>query len=349
MPREIVHWKVLQEACKAAREAKLERVARILETRLPESYLGAIGHDVPFYYRFGTDPFISVAWRLHGKLGEDTLDPLRWLGEQIEGTANLNNCQGCWAFLMGMITHYAADVAFHPLVFFFTGRYSDPDPLKRRLAQGRHRLFEVYLDSWFRPRTLAPFNHSISKTLGALNRQSKADIFALLEDVLIPEKCSPEIKQVDIKEAILQTRWSHGFQQMATLQKLFFSNFVGGILRLAHHLSNDRLIGYDGLSSFGRWKPEKIFDKTISFLNPVSGEEMEKHVEDLLEEAVSISLELFESIEITLQDGSPSNSPLFSGRYGKSLNFGLEKTTGEQAVYFSEAGFPLKGLTHSKL
>ena len=76
MPREIIHWNVLERAKSCFSHKGSGRILSALRAERASAYLGAIAHDAPYYYRLGGSDFEVIASSLHGEHGEDTLLPI---------------------------------------------------------------------------------------------------------------------------------------------------------------------------------------------------------------------------------------------------------------------------------
>ena len=114
MPREIVHWLVLERCTERLSESDATAAATALKTHRSAAYLGAIAHDAPYYYRLGADhAFSQIAEAIHGRFGQDTFEPIRTMAADILHSPDSER-GALWAFLLGMVSHYAADIVFHP-------------------------------------------------------------------------------------------------------------------------------------------------------------------------------------------------------------------------------------------
>ena len=221
MPREIIHWIVLERAADRAKAAGCPAIAEAISSHRDAACLGALLHDVPYYFRMGKDPFEQVADWLHGKHSEDTLLPMRKLASAILSIPPAER-RLLWPFFLGMLGHIGADVVFHPLVFYFTGNYHDRDPIERRAAQGRHRLFEVYLDAWGRKRFPSGRSLRINSLIKRVRSAGLPRYCALLESLFVPEivfNTDPLL----VHTGQAQNRWFRGVHTLGTFQQLFLS------------------------------------------------------------------------------------------------------------------------------
>lgn len=340
MPREIIHWVVLERAAAEAAAAGCPAIAETIAERGDAARLGALLHDVPYYFRMGNDPFEGVADWLHGKHGEDTLLPMRQLTAAIVALPVAEQ-KLLWPFFIGMLSHIGADVVFHPAVFYFTGNYHDRDPIERRWAQGRHRLFEVYLDAWGRRYFPKERSLKINSLVKRLRSAGLPKFCALLEANFVPEKLFPGETKVSAN------RWYRGVHTLGTFQMLFLSRIVGAIVRAINVVAQDRFFPEDALFAFDRFRYQSYFDATLHFQSPMTGEPAERSGSELLDDAVAETIRLFKLFEPYVA-GERGDEAAIAARIGsvcgKSLNMGSERANSEEAKHFAPAGAPLPGL-----
>ncbi len=329
MPRELVHWKVIEAAAGHPKLDAHPQLKEALSSSLDLAYLGSFCHDVPYYYRAGLHPFETVADLMHGREGEDTFSPMSALAKQI-ALLPKERQSSQWAFLFGMLSHMAADVVFHPMIFYFTGNYHDPDPNERKLAQARHRMIEVYLESWVRPQVQFRHGYSISRLMKRIPGSVLRDTYNALDASLTPKALS--LGEVDAP------LWEAGMKQLAFYQTLFLSPVAGIGIAGLNVLLGQKLRGVEALMSYRRTKPEAFFDSPMEFKNPMTGDS----------EATSAAKLLQQSIETTVEY-ILLFAPFLSGEepvlpWGPSLNYGIPQARAEAATYFSGEGVPLPGL-----
>lgn len=130
MPKENTHaafaYSILDNC-----EATLKRR---LSEHLGPYLLGSVSPDT-FYY----SPYPTVSERLHGKAGNPTNEALPDL---LKNPRNMRDA----AFVCGYLTHCALDITFHPVIYFLSGNYYDPDARHRARAVYLHRHLETCLD-----------------------------------------------------------------------------------------------------------------------------------------------------------------------------------------------------------
>lgn len=132
MPSSITHALIAEEAAK--------RLPEQLQTALsaaPEAYfLGAQGPDVFFFAKKANKQEGNLGKYLHRnavyELFSAFLEALPTLGEEERRTAA--------AYCLGYVTHYCADVAFHPFVY----RYLEQNGLHKREHQRMENDWDVY-------------------------------------------------------------------------------------------------------------------------------------------------------------------------------------------------------------
>jgi len=100
-------------------------------------YLGSVILDT-FYYSSNKSIEI-ISERMHGKNGNPTNEIIF---KVLEGSGDMRDI----AFILGYITHCALDITFHPIAYYLSGNYYDPEPTKRRHAVYLHRHIETCLD-----------------------------------------------------------------------------------------------------------------------------------------------------------------------------------------------------------
>ncbi len=143
MPKEITHWIIALET--ASRLGSGGEAGKAIADRTEAYLLGAVAHDGPYYAR--KDPLMALAGdRLHGRGVDDAFACVKRAVTTRRAGDGIKPPPSAIAFAAGALTHIAADIVFHPAVFYFTGFPSHPD---RRIADSymyRHWGFEAALD-----------------------------------------------------------------------------------------------------------------------------------------------------------------------------------------------------------
>jgi len=336
MPRENIHWCVVDEVIELLDHAAQPRFLASIKKYRNFAYLGAIAHDAPYYYKRGHHPFEQVAEFLHGFDGNDTLEPIKKLLTNANKVSDSEQREKLIAFAVGMTSHVAVDVAFHPMVYYFTGNYNNTDCRERSAARAKHRLLEVYLDAWFTHEV--GLDATLPSSVAALVKSCEPDL------QMVCEQLSKSTQFAGSENFNSAENWKNGIAEMAFLQRLFISNFIGAAVRVVTALTGNKLKGIDSLFSFGRRTPEKLLNEALKYQNPLTGEWESKQVIQMFQDAVTDCLSLisnFESLFSTTNSEPPSN---FMSAQGKSLNVGLYGGKVEDVRYFSKQGLDLTGL-----
>lgn len=333
MPREIIHWSVLTEATAELQRHGVKNIAETLSEMRAAAFLGAMSHDVPYYYHGGGHPFEEVASILHGTHGNDTFEPLRVLARRISIISSPDERRLLVAFLLGMLSHAVTDICFHPMVFYFTGDYYDPNPQREHVAQARHRLLETYMDSYMRAQVKLWNNYRYSAVLRELGTERVAAIANILDEVFIPQKMAEGAPPAE-------KPWHGAFREVTIYQDLFFSSVVGAGFKAVDWILNGKLRGIDVLFSYGRGAPHPFFSQALDFQNPVSGERHVATLFDLRNASAKRCVELFSRFEPFVQSANTDLSQALAGIVGESLNFGLKKVTSRDAKFYYQGEMP---------
>ncbi len=110
----------------------------LLESNREYYFLGSFIPDTLYYSRRP-----DIADTLHGKAGNLTNEPVLDMLEHKKDRRDLALC-------LGYISHCALDITFHPVVYYLSGDYYDPDPARREHACYMHRHIETSLDVFIR-------------------------------------------------------------------------------------------------------------------------------------------------------------------------------------------------------
>lgn len=310
MPRELVHWLVLEEFCE-----RIPELSQLLKANSNVMYLGSLVPDAPYYLNFGSCPnSIKLGDHLHGSLGEDTFIPIKRLLHYREQLSDQKHCELALALSLAILTHIVTDAVFHPMLSYLTGNWYASDASERSAARRRHKLLEVYLDSWF----------VVKRTLGNKNLVSKLMHF--------------ETKNVDFFFSLLDQcmtfnngqvnlptgSWQKYFKYLAFSQSMFHSNLCGATWRLLS-LIVPAMRENDACFYFRRRAARQKFSESFTYLHPISGQEFSHSVEELFELSVEQSLSYYKSI----LDGSIGTMT------GPSLDYGIIGAKVSQAKHFN--------------
>lgn len=345
MPRELVHWKILEDAVRQLPVESARNARQCLEQQQAAAYLGAIAHDGPFYYKNGSHPFEQVAEIMHGKYGGDTFAPLRRAAQHIVD-CDESNRPVLWAFFLGLLSHVVTDTIFHPMVYYFTGNYNSLDPEERRKARIRHRILEVHLDSWVRKDLRLWNNFSIDVLNKSLGGDAET-IYQFLDSCVVPAliESAPQAQRDGVLEgADAPGLWKAGIEQMAYYQRMFLSPWYGAAAKVVRLFAFSRFDAVEALFSLGRGAPPTLFEELLEYSNPVTGEPNSATISELLTRANEECVRLFAKCDPLISGASRSVEEILGAEVGKSLDFGIIRETIEPPTHFSPVGLPLPGL-----
>lgn len=287
MPKERTHWLL---ALRAAQDRPSGPLADGVLAYPEHLLIGAVAHDTG-YYALGDPAAQAVADRAHGAGGADSFQRFRALADHRDelGAAGL-------VFGFGALTHLAADVVFHPLVFSWTGDRDAADPALRHGWVYRHQALETALDLHCEGR----WGAAPAVTFGALVRAAGPTAGAAVDAFLgAPSR-----------------RW---VQAHARLQGLFHHGTVRELVKLWSW----RRRGGDGDWS-GAFYPrggraDPTFDGPLVWVDPVTGQAQEATLDGLVARYDALVSDLASAWERAWTTGSVP----FEGRVGPALDTGI--------------------------
>ena len=299
MPKERSHWHLARRITQRLTSGPLADAA----LAYPEFvYLGAVSHDSA-YYVLGDPVAKAAADRLHGAGGADSFEPFRALAahESTLGAIGL-------AFGLGALTHLAADVTFHPLVFSWTGDADAPAPELRTGWLYRHQVCETALDLHFE----ALWGPAPARRYWELARRAGSD--------LVPVVAS--FAGGDPRPWVA----AHG-----RLQGLFTSRTVGALARFL--ASGHRRGEGDWSGAFypGRPVSHPAFEGELAWVDPVTGEPETSSLQDLVARFEDRTLALAAEWESHWTRGTVP----FEGKVGPALDTGSPCDRDQTKRYFS--------------
>lgn len=287
MPKELTHWHIAREALKRGVPVEVEK---IIASNPAVYYLGAIAHDIPFYdLSKPSDLSIEhIANQMHGVDGENTLTPLI---EILEMALNQTNPkQASLAFLLGMLTHFVADSTFHPMVYYLSGNYFANDSVERGKAVFRHRLLETAIDLWLKKVVPMDYPENLNhlwREAGEPGRQA----FELLIEHFANQGDSR------VKALFMRARRNHRF-----LQTAYSWSTPRRVLALYRRNGHPEVEKLEALF-YSQPLDLSLFDGTIEWLHPVSGELNKTSLDELFNESVKKVIILFQQLaEQTIEE-----------------------------------------------
>jgi len=103
-------------------------------------FLGTIFPDILFYSK--VKQLIDLAYNLHGEDGLPTNRIIFDLLDRIKAKNDWKN----FSFVSGLLTHYAVDITFHPVVFYFSGYKPNGSKQEDDRSAYLHMHYETSID-----------------------------------------------------------------------------------------------------------------------------------------------------------------------------------------------------------
>jgi hypothetical protein len=290
MPFENTH---LFLADKVLQSLQNEGLAGVLKGKLDYYYLGSIFPDTLFYAK--DEKLSQVAYRLHGDDGRPTnrfaLDVL----DRIRESQSLQD----FAFIAGFLTHCAADITFHPIVFYISGYMPNASEQAKQKSSFLHWQYETLIDE-------------------RLNDRFRFE--ELVRTHLVRDLVAPDVLGVDADTIVRHLEKQRGY--FLKIRSRFYYHVFRVLSRLGLVPPESVAGFYESLKTADIVLPERI-----PFCDVLSGEEMETSLEELADACVDLGGRLVgaahdyfagmisrEQCEATLQGES-----LHTGVLGKTL------------------------------
>jgi hypothetical protein len=283
MPREILHWQLVDEVILPWLRNWCTLNGYSAKTGLVAENVALIGsmiHDVPYFSPTKPPNFEIVAERLHGTNGEDTATPLRLAGKDANQSADRTVRLILTALVLGMTSHLVLDSSVHPLVFGITGNYYDQNLAARGKARHDHYVFEGYIDQWSKDSYWVTRTPPKLKDLLVSLRDSELQTIGLFLARSVPRM------SID-GPALTMKDWTHGLTQMAVWQSRFKSPAWGAIAKGLSFIlpQNHKKRPLEGLFYLGRSSLPKGFTDERTFIHPGTGEKVSTSIARLYADA----------------------------------------------------------------
>ncbi|HEY8909956.1 MAG TPA: zinc dependent phospholipase C family protein [Desulfosporosinus sp.] len=315
MPKELTHWHIAREALQRGLPVK---VGEIITSNPALYYIGAVAHDIAYYdlSKPSEARIERVANQLHGMDGENTLVPL---SEMMDTALKQDDNQALLAFLLGMLTHFVADSAFHPMVYYMSGNYFAKDPDERSKAVFRHRLLETGIDLWLE--TVDPIEYP--SDLIHLWREAGGDGPRALQ-LLVGY-------YAHLGDENIIGHFSKAWRNHRFLQTAFSWSTPWRVLALYRRFGHPSIEQLEAL-----FYPQPLdlsfFDANLDWSHPVTGEPNKMTLAELCELSAKKVVELFELLGTEALENWPR---LLRRQPPLSLDSGLCYVPVSQMKYFS--------------
>jgi hypothetical protein len=315
MPKEITHWKIAEAVQKSLAGTD---IGSVLQQNSNCCKLGAVFYDSLYYVLpfSSKHPVYELPDLWHGKDGKDTFEPLNRMLGRLEDSDNRAHL----ALLIGIYSHIAADIAFHPFINYFSGDYFSRDKRVKATAIKAHRRFECVLDLFLCREFRDIRNYSLKSFLENI----EVEVERLLEFVDIAG--GGISREVFISKAGTSLNLFSRVQHFGLCSPIFALTYrMERWLPLAFGLYN------------ALFHAPQLFELTkklsgkISFRNPYSGDTCCSSVQDIFSEAVEDTVSFCRMLEPGLETGAYARIE----RRGSSLATGLHPGNKSQELYFA--------------
>lgn len=312
MPKEITHWAVAQQAADRAPEPHLRRIIR---SNINLYLTGAFAVDSPYYVvRGGNKPlFAQAGARLHGRGKEGPFAAVL----RVPAIATGVDADRAMTFTLGAITHVITDMVFHPMIYYLTGDYDDPDVTKRKKAVTLHRLLETWLDVWF-AKKMKPENGGMVFRFTAQNSLDAKYLARLGSALFFSEKdMSRPARVAVLSHAVIQSLFD----------KRWAERLIGIYGRMARRdMGEFTALFYPPMTA----DPPSFFSKPIRYRNPFTGEAFEESLDGMTERAAQACSRWFNVI-------AENPDPMRLTETCQSLSAGTPLWSGRPVYFASEA------------
>lgn len=311
MPKEVTHWVIADEVARQLDNS----VFKAAQTNRNALLIGAVFHDILYYYRGKNNEIIILPDHLHGARKDDTYDVVRRILAKLYGCSG-GDRECLLAFLAGVITHIFADIHFHPMVYHMTGNYYESSK-----AVIRHRTLECVLDFYFCEhfREQYDFNRVFS--------ECTCDYSRLFSDLYSVPMGNNNDQGQDIAEDIIGS-----YRFFTKFRGIYSRRFIGNILHTMDFLFPTSLKKISAVFYADRLKKSipKLSNK-IDYQNPVTGDSFEVTLEEFKTKTVEDSVEFCLYLE---KECLGKENPVIKGK-GASLETGLVGSNVDDMKHFN--------------
>jgi hypothetical protein len=251
MPKENTH---LFFAHELSEKFGNEQIKSLVKKNLRFFYFGSVVPDT-FYYGHG-EAQRKISEYLHGRYGNLTS---KIVFEMLD-KAKRKQSEKDLVFIFGYLTHCALDITFHPMVYYLSGNYYNPNPSKAADAIYLHRHLETYLD------------HEINDSFNYNDLIDYRKLRGLIFSKLISKKFNISIMSI---ERILKNK--------ALFLRFIKNDFILSILYLLYRPKFYKYKMFLGLF-YGNLKRDKRgIPKVIDYRDIITGVKLQTTIEDLFE------------------------------------------------------------------
>lgn len=301
MPKELTHWAVAEKALITLDDNST--VKKIIHKNYNSYMAGAVIPDSPAHALYGNS---KKKWPV---LSDNFHNTERNSFEPIERVAALygkNLSDSALALLLGIATHIFSDAAFHPFVYYFSG--------KETLV--RHFRLETGIDVYFRQKNGGPQSLLFSDILEAVE-MPEDDLAKILNLVFrTSSDAIAMLKAHAFWQSLYDKKWAKTISA--------FSGFMP-----SQWIEEKRNLFYPVTIP----DRQTMFGHSHEYRHPVTGEMLSSSVDESFEKAVKSIHSIFRKVEVMLEKREML-AGFFSGLEGPNLLTGLLGTNQSQMKYF---------------
>ena len=337
MPKELTHWINAEKTRTLIEEGPVKDA---VNRHIHLYYLGAVVHDSPFYAMAvkNAESFALIADMLHGVDGTDTFQPFRSF---VTSFGNEPPAEAL-SFICGAFTHYSLDVAFHPLVNYFSGKYPKSNHDKWLISQARHRDFESLLDLYMcgKEANLPSSTGGRQKKLGAhlenCGRFSRTLRGISAGEGAVIDLVSRFYGSDERSLPLFLVLKRHGL-----IQRQFYNRALGFLLCCARRVAGGAIAAVAAsfypavLGARALHSPEQTFPffaSAVSYIHPNTGEPLHRSVGELLTGAAKTAADMINGYQSALRSGN--GEEYLSGKRGLSLDYGCDAVRHPKPLHF---------------
>lgn len=304
MPKENTHLYFAHEILK---QLDNQELVDLIKRNMRYFYYGSVAPDT-FYYGKGEE-MREISEYLHGRYGNLTNE----IVFEMLNDAKKYKSEMDLVFALGYLTHCGLDIIFHPVVYYLSGNYYDPDPEKAHEAIYLHRHLETYLDNVINGKYY--FNNLINyKTLRGL---SFAKIIAKKFNITIKDQ-----------EKVLKRK--------AFLLKFLKNDFILNCLYLFYQPRLSKYKMFLGIFYGNLKRDKRIIPEKIKYRDIISGEHLSTSIDDLFS-ASGVFTKALLNTAYNYYLGSIDQLVASGIIRGESLNTGKLNSSVKEIKYFNRA------------
>lgn len=292
MPRDITHIVLADEAADIIKNKDISGHREAF-------HMGCVADDT---FLYSLSPQLST--RLHGGLGDDTRAVVLAMMDRQRKEKNPSKAAEQKAFICGYLCHMAADLTFHPLIYSISGSQVRENNLSMddvRLSKACHRYAETWLDLHLMRKKNLSFKNfrPFRKIITNMAMRVRLDDFFTdcFQDALKAKKFTWG------DNFDLQSQFHNGLTRQFFVDKITQNQTVGSILRKLDRVLNGKLKMYtSGFYDINGKVPQCLTAGT--YVHPVTGETVNKSLDDLEKDAVGCSVRFMQAADEYLKNGN---------------------------------------------